>query len=425
MKFIPVTIEIEPDIQYLYECIAIIQKNAAIMGGYLCDLYLGTSYKDVDIFIKQDEVKSEKISALMERLGYVVSAKREDPMNEYGFSFFTHTYHKHNKKVQLIFTNKGIRHVKFFDIRMREFVYFKNTAYASVEALSDISKKMLVMGTSIDPFKAIVRAISFTKRYGYKIEKESLDLFYALFNEKRYKKERLHDIHEKHVKDIFIKILKKSQHTLDTLQLPTSYNVKKDYGNTYISHFVSETFEREIVEMIRNKKGEPAREQDLQITENEIEQVKLRRMDLVKKELRKKRLFLVTSNTDILNEVEAFCKGEGSISRLSLNVMMYNEKYQDLYKSIEICVRGLDWSSKLDKKNIKLTINTTIPFFPILETRNYARGNLESIKIENVGYVGYVLYNTKTKRVVKSDMDHRLSPWIQDLIEINKEKKAT
>lgn len=420
MKFTPVTIELEADVEHLYTCIASIQKNSAIMGGYLCDLYLNTDYNDIDIFIRSNEEKNKKIADLMLLQGYEIQSVFEGTTDEYRFSFFTHTYMKNGKKIQLIFSNKGITHVKYFDIRMREFIYFQNQAYASVEALSDISNKMIVMGTSIDPFKAITRAISFTQRYGYQIEKETFNLFFALVNVKQYKVESLLKIKEPFVRNYIDKLLKPN---LTYIHLPTFPRDDQEdrFGNSIISHIAFDAIERDIIEAIVYRKDEPKVYDTLEIDSKDVRKIKMKRLDDVKKEIRKKRLFLVTSDSEIIGELEKFCNEEIGISNQTLSKLQKKEEYRGLFDSISSYKIGVSWIKKLENQNLQWTIDTKIPFFPLHQIKNYAKGHLEMITI---GDTGNFIYNKKTGAIVNSSFEHRLTPWLKDLFEINKEKEA-
>jgi hypothetical protein len=185
MEWKKISLQLPREISTLYKHIQKIQKNSCIAGGFLSDLYMKKPYQDIDIFIKKHDKKQQAIDCLMRQLGFQ-KMNQEGEDNHYDFSFSVHTYQKKKWKIQLIFTNLGIKHVKYFDFRFREFFYFNNTCYATPEALHDIKQKQLIFGVSIFPIKTLYRGLKFQKRYGFSYDEKNKDTFAYLFNTQRY-----------------------------------------------------------------------------------------------------------------------------------------------------------------------------------------------------------------------------------------------
>ena len=429
MKLIPINLPIEDDIAYLYSRITRIQKNAAIMGGYLSDLYMGTPYKDIDIFIRYNEKKNDKIDEAMIAMGYANVRKFEGKLSEYGFSFFTSTYTKNDKTIQLVFTNQGIRHVKFFDARLREFIYFKNQVYVSQEAIKDIENKQIVLGTSVDPMRAMIRAIHFSKRYQFSIEKESLQYFFKIFNKKNYQHYHLENIEDSEAKGIFYSWILPGSYPKGSLKIQTKEQKEEKEGtdflevvnaNSYIDHFAFQTFEREVVEAIRHKTKEK-QIVTFEVTPHDLEEIRINQIQRVQKELKRKRLFLITSDSDVYKEVEDFCLKGSRISEVAKSVLKEKEHYKNLYAAVDSYEAGMRWSKQMTS-TFDVEVHHTLPFFPLHLTQCYAKGKLVNMKINKNSYV---LYHKRARKMLKTNMETALNPWIEEILHVYEKKKAT
>lgn len=182
MEWKKIHITLPREIKQLYEGIYLIHKNSCIAGGFLSDLYMRTPYQDVDIFLKKHPEKEKAIHQYMLEKGYDYVKRDASKSSHYPSTFLTKTYQKGKWIVQLIFTDKGINQVKYFDFRFREFFYLNQSCYASIEALQDIQNKRLVVGVSNYFLKTYYRTFEFAKRYQFTIDKTSLNRLIYLFN---------------------------------------------------------------------------------------------------------------------------------------------------------------------------------------------------------------------------------------------------
>lgn len=204
MQWMTVEIEIPGRVKKLFEKINKIEPNSCIAGGFLCDLYMNEPYKDIDIFIKERGgmktfEKKEKIVELMEKEGF--KEKEVYVTQEYHEEMVVSEYEENNMKVQLIYTPEGIQTIKRFDVRFREFFYFKGKVYATKEAIEDIKKKELVINFTRSPIRSMYRIFKFEKRYDFKINEGSLERFFALYNGYRVSKEQIQKYIEKAIKE--------------------------------------------------------------------------------------------------------------------------------------------------------------------------------------------------------------------------------
>jgi hypothetical protein len=186
MKWIPLELTIDAPVLEVYDLICSIQPNAIISGGYLCDLHMGTPFKDVDIFIRQNNKKQrlllKKIETLISKA--VIEDRNEDYDKNFGFDIHSFTFKDFS--FQLIFGVKGITSVKSFDFRFREFFYLKGQAYASESALKDIKAKKLAIANFQNTMRTFQRGLKFEKRYDFSFDTLTNDLFISYFSSGKF-----------------------------------------------------------------------------------------------------------------------------------------------------------------------------------------------------------------------------------------------
>jgi hypothetical protein len=194
MQWVKVELPIPEVIVDLYDQIARLNRYTCIAGGFLCDLHMGTPFKDVDFFLRDSfNDDKEKIKNLMLSLSAIEEHTTRLPTDKEGyddlFQISLQTYSYLGYRIQLVWTKDGIRSVKSFDARFREFIYVKGIALASKEALSDIASKQIVFGTYRAPLRSICRAISFANRYGFSIDTLSYDRLVTRYNRTNWDRE--------------------------------------------------------------------------------------------------------------------------------------------------------------------------------------------------------------------------------------------
>ena len=183
MEWQKIELDIPKEILNIYHEIQNIAANSCIAGGCLSDMYMKKDFKDVDIFIKANEKKQKQIEQWLETYGAKkMRESRIDQSYIYKTALDVRTYQCDTYEIQLIFTPFGITAPKYFDYRFREFFYFKDTCYASNEAIIDISNQKLVFGVTKAPLVALTRAMKFIDRYAFSIDETSFKRFKQLFN---------------------------------------------------------------------------------------------------------------------------------------------------------------------------------------------------------------------------------------------------
>lgn len=171
MRFKKLSLSIPDHILAVYERINSIQKNSGIAGGFLSDLYMNRSFKDVDIFIKYDEQKKKTIEQHF-KADKINSSESDYP----GVHIHSVSHFKiEGIDYHFIYTKKGINAVKYFDFRFREFLYIRNHTFASLEALDDIQSKQLTFGTTTNPYSSLNRLFLFKERYNFAINETGLE----------------------------------------------------------------------------------------------------------------------------------------------------------------------------------------------------------------------------------------------------------
>lgn len=172
MEFLKVEIEIPDVIKDLSAKIEKIEKQSALSGGFLSDLYMGTPYADVDYFVNLSNISEEDFFKKLESLGVVF--ENLNTSGEY-YESVKNIYSVYKGKykgfiINIIFNAYGENTVKYFDTTMREFYYYKGVSYASKEAIDDIANKKLKVGLCHYPMVSYHRLLKFKERYNFEID---------------------------------------------------------------------------------------------------------------------------------------------------------------------------------------------------------------------------------------------------------------
>jgi hypothetical protein len=187
MKWIKIELEIPEPVLRFYHMINKIVPKSCIAGGFLCDLYVNKPFKDIDIFIQGDNRTFNATNKLVEDL------LKEKSIEYSTGEDFGHTYSSdltfrvtnlvfEGYTIQLVFSPYGIKAVKHFDLRFREFIFLKGNCFASKEAIDDIHSQKLVFGAYHSPLRSLYRAIVFSHKYDFQIDPSSLNRFKMVFN---------------------------------------------------------------------------------------------------------------------------------------------------------------------------------------------------------------------------------------------------
>lgn len=252
LEFVKINLKIEDFVKEVYEKIQNIQKNSIIAGGYLTDRYIGRKYKDVDIFIKDDRKKNEEIKKLFEP--YQINERK---LSSYGYPFATEIidYEIHGISFQFVFTKMGIKAVKYFDFRFREFFYFKDSTYASKEALLDIKRKKIVFGVTKAPLVAFYRLFLFQERYGFHIDEHAFEKLKAILHLKKIPYNIIMDYFDEKIQD---KMLKEKMKTYIKPSNTNDYQkigvLQTIYAHDRRMNIYNKMYPRDIVESVFEKK---------------------------------------------------------------------------------------------------------------------------------------------------------------------------
>jgi len=427
MKWTKISLTLPREISTLYDNIQNIQKNSCIAGGFLSDLYMKKPYQDVDIFIKQHDEKAKKIHQLLESSGYRL-LKNEGDGNLYDFSFSVHTYQKKKWTVQLIFTPLGIRHVKYFDFRFREFFYFKDACYATPEALQDIKQKKLVFGVSISPIKTFYRFLSFSKRYGFSYDHKNKDLFCHLFNFQYYRNKDLVKFSSKipnsSVKDTLIQTFKHKA----ILALPTSLN-KEELTSGIMEKVTVFPLPRDLYEKaitprtfrLLNSFAYPKEHVNL------LEKQRYKKIQTLNKELLKQRVrFVSVGKGDFYKKVQqklasfespTFKQDILDIHREACKID--HDFFHSFYYNLNQ-LKGFETAYEEIKKHIynqsAVKVFDKFSFLKIYgpdDLLHYAKGNLVIYEFEAIGSFSY---NKKTKKIQHSTSWSMLHDLMEDFL---------
>lgn len=183
MNFRVLPLKLPSHVLSVYESVVRFEKHSIIAGGFLSDYYMGKPHKDIDIFIRDSSNKQTIIDYFDKHYKRHKKPFLNASSYPYKLALDIHSYEIEGETYQLIFTPLGIRSVKFFDFRFREFFYFKGTLHASYEAIRDIQNQELTFGVTKAPLVALSRLFRFKHRYGFSVQPEGFERLKALFLE--------------------------------------------------------------------------------------------------------------------------------------------------------------------------------------------------------------------------------------------------
>lgn len=241
MKWEKIQLDIPYKILDIYRHIQRLAPNSCIAGGCLSDLYMNRPFKDVDIFIKANEIKQKTIEDWFSKEGAIkLKESKMDAAYKYKTALDVQTYQYQDYEIQLVFTPFGVTAPKYFDYRFREFFYFKNQSYASPEALLDIQEKKLVFGVTKAPLVALFRALKFKEKYGFEIDEFSFLRFKQLFSTYQIPNA------------VWDEYLQKEQYTADKQHRFQQWLPQKTASKPYIS-YTSEPLSKEWSYHLKNR----------------------------------------------------------------------------------------------------------------------------------------------------------------------------
>jgi hypothetical protein len=161
--YIPVSVQIPDFILDLSKEFHKIDPHSNLAGGYLCDLYLGTPFNDVDYFIHAD--KRRQILSHLETMQIYPKYHGGEYLNV-GIDN-VYDFKLNGISIQLIFHERTQRPSDFFDFRFRKFYHENGQTYADEEALQDIADKKLSIQCVGNPDSTFTRLIAFQTKYGF------------------------------------------------------------------------------------------------------------------------------------------------------------------------------------------------------------------------------------------------------------------
>lgn len=179
------TIEMElPDVMNkLYGELEEIFENDffCIAGGCLSDIYMGKEFKDIDVFFQSPYRNDIVLEDFKKKFGEK-NVEILWEQNEYTMANIPYLIKVNymGTKVELI--PSSAMHVTEFDIRFRQFFYYKKNLYVSEEALEDIKEKRIVVCNPKTPISTHFRMNRFKEQYGFEIDKKSIQYINWAFN---------------------------------------------------------------------------------------------------------------------------------------------------------------------------------------------------------------------------------------------------
>jgi len=413
MNWKKINLTLPKEILNAYESIRNIQKNTCIAGGFLSDLYMKKPYEDVDFFIKADDNKQQLIEKKLLDSGYKkIDSQGTD--NPYKLAFHVETFQKDHWKIQLVFTDLGITHVKYFDFRFREFFYFNGQCYASDEALQDIKNKELVVGVPSYPLKTLYRIYSFKKRYDFSVNKDSVSRFSLLFNQQKYSMERitifLNKQERKMASEVFNIIKKYNKADAEIVRLPTNLS-NQDFPVRLIESLNMLPLERDLLERALTPRKFKLID-SFDFTEKHWDYLKSYRLKLLNKlktDLTKQRIRFVSCGLSELYSSTRKFLNDLEIGRKVTTIPSNRTEYTKVDKRFSIAFfENLDYLYRFDRSYDKMTFKVKDPKVKVYDrykflrinkendVKDYAKGNLI---LFDFPLLGNVSYNIRTKEI--------------------------
>jgi len=158
-----------------------------IAGGSLCNLYLGKSVKDLDIFFNANDYTLESetniknaLSELFSFQGVEVEMERVPGYREW--LSIPALYRVKYRDYLLEFIPCSIERVYDFDLRFRQFYFHDSKVYASKGALDDIEYKQLTVVSPSSPLSTLSRIFRFEEQFGFKTDQTSMNFLLSYCN---------------------------------------------------------------------------------------------------------------------------------------------------------------------------------------------------------------------------------------------------
>jgi len=174
MEWTMINVEVPTPLVEIVKGIQTIDKQTILAGGFMTDLYLGTPYHDVDIFVSDNN--QHDVARWLRKEGYTITCKDEYS----GIKVFSHEgmvmeFMCGEYKIQLIPTTYGKEILSYFDLRIREMYFDGNNSYASEKALANIQDKTLELGSITYAVRTYYRLLKYSQKYSFQVDEGSLD----------------------------------------------------------------------------------------------------------------------------------------------------------------------------------------------------------------------------------------------------------
>jgi hypothetical protein len=449
LEFVELNIQLPEKVRNIYEKINEIVPNSCIAGGCLCDLYMEKEYKDVDIFIKycKPDKKKKIFELLEEELGYKQSM--EVTMAEYGDNMEVYEYKK-DETIQIIFNERGIKSVKYFDLRFREFFYFKGKAYASKEALKDIEEKRLVIGSSHSPLRTFYRIMKFEKKYHFTVDQPSLEKFKAVSTFRQtpssYAKLYVKNVvKEKDISFKFHQIINKNSDYRGFMSFSTNLSRRELMTAKTVAYLY--VYTREEYEKIWKNIFQEQNIISYSFSGNPFEKIHADLKEKVTKGFKSNRLEMIyryskpfmdkwESKIKVLTD-EDYVPGkkintwfqyalnfQDFDQPINQNVFFNQQNYPEFLTPFvfETISKFIEAKRKLRyfKNTVSITIVdgiVSVKDLVFINSKTLANGDYVTIQVENYGYF---LYNKKMKKVIASRMNETIQSEIEEILIQNK-----
>lgn len=174
MEWTMINVTVPTPLVELVKGIQTIDKQTILAGGFITDLYLGTPYHDVDIFVSDNN--QHDVARWLKKEGYNITCKDEYS----GIKVFSHEgmvieFMCGEYKIQIIPTTYGKEILSYFDLRIREMYFDGKNSFASQKALSNIQNKTLELGSITYAVRTYYRLLKYSQKYNCQVDEASID----------------------------------------------------------------------------------------------------------------------------------------------------------------------------------------------------------------------------------------------------------
>jgi hypothetical protein len=232
-----------------------LEERAVFSGGLISDSYLQQTgvisklrSKNLDIFldlgVSADKIKDKlnqinEVSNLTKIKKEKVSSFSADYTEQLVNKRISFTYKGYN--CNLLFCINSRTRIWDFDLTFRQFMYFDKNLYATEYAIKDINNKVLRVLNPSNSIQTLQRIIIFQQEYGFRVNKESLDLlidYIKWFKEEDSLLEEVDDeqVFNDHLREYYYRLI--SQKKAHGRSLLTYLLLSKQYKNDYFSNLI-------------------------------------------------------------------------------------------------------------------------------------------------------------------------------------------